>query len=513
MIGFFVIIISWLNYTIISTSMSLERAKEIGIEKVNGALRMDMIKNSMLETSCYCGIATLISIILIIVIQPLLNQFSGLTDSYSFLGELWFWLVLAGIFVLSSLFAGFYAALILSSYNPIVVLKGKLSHSKKGIILRKTLLVLQFSISIALTIATFVVYKQLQFMREKEIGMNIKNKLIIKSPKKVDRDSYVSSYRSFKNEIMRNNNLVSCACSVDIPGADAYQGLNFARLGANVGEVVQAKQNSVDFDFIPTYKIKMLSGRNFDPNISTNNVMIISRIFSEKLGFKHPQDAINMQVFRPSAPEVVNRIIGVFKEYNQVSPKIKIDPMYFVFSENRPRFFTVQFKGSMNAETISFIESKWKQIFPGNAFDYFILEDFYNKQFKKDQNFGKIFVIFTCLAIFITCLGLYGFSSYSTISKQKVIGIRKVMGANIFNIWQTFIREYFVLIGISMIISIPLIYYFMDRWLNSFADRIKLSAGIFFFPPLLVILVAIAAVSYHIVKISLINPIKSLKYE
>jgi putative ABC transport system permease protein len=512
-IGCFVIIISWLNYAILSTTMAMERAKEIGIKKVIGAFRLGIIKESMFETAIHCGIAIIISVILIIIVQPSFHQFNGQSSSFAFLGEFWFWLFLWGIFILSFVSAGLYSALILSSYNPLEVLKGKMRSSKKGVFVRKMLLIIQFSISIALIVGTFVVFMQLKYLREKEIGIDIQNKLILKAPRRTDRNSYVSNYRSFQNEILGNKTFTSCASSVDIPGIDPSEGRNWALLGKPPSELIQAKENTVDYNFVSTYKVQIIAGRNFDREISTNDVIMINERFSKMLGFKNPKDAINAFLYRPDRPEEVMRVIAVYKDFNHVSPKIKMQPMYFRLAEDWSRYYTIQYNGVCDRSSISYIETIWKRIFPGNAFDYFILEDFYNKQFDEDQKFGNLFMIFTFLAIFITCLGLYSFSSYSTLLKQKEIGIRKVLGANIFLIWKTFIKEYIILIGISATISLPIIYYFINRWLNGFADRITLGLDYFYIAPIIVIIVSLATVSHHIIKISLINPTKSLKYE
>jgi putative ABC transport system permease protein len=520
-IALFIIVIAWVNYINLSTARSSERAKEVGVRKVTGATRSQLIKQFLTESLLINIIALSIAVLLVIILQPAFNaliqhklSFSDLFQKslggYSITVGL-LALILTGIFI-----SGFYPAFVLSSFKPILVLKGKFSASKKGIVLRKGLVIGQFAITVALIIGSFVVYKQIKYMNNQELGMNIDQMLILKPPMLSDFDSaFMAKENSFKQEIRQIANVKGVATSNRIAGDEMGRAFNVHRADDNSGNHFTVRNMGVDFDFINVYNIKLLAGRNFsmaDYNADYNKLhnALINASAVKLLGFASNEDAIGRAV---SFGGKNWDVIGVINDYHQKSLRYPLEPLIL-----RPFYGTynpisVKVGPGNITSTITAIKTKYAEFFPGNLFEYYFLDEKFNEQYKNDQLFGKAFSIFAGFAVFIACLGLLGLSLFATAQRTKEIGVRKVLGASVSNIVLLLSTDFIKLVIIAFIIASPVAYFIMQQWLQDFAYRINIEWWVFAIAGMLSVLIALATISFQAIRAAMSNPVKSLRTE
>ena len=520
-IALFIIVIAWVNYINLSTARSAERAREVGVRKVTGASKKQLVSQFLVESFLINLVAIMLAILLVIIIQPAFNAlmqhrlsffnlFQKSLGGYSIMAGL-LTLLLAGILI-----SGFYPALVLSSFRPILVLKGKFSASKKGIVLRKGLVIGQFAITVALIIGAFVVYKQIKFMSTQELGMNINQVLVIKPPIFSNFDSsFMAKENSFKEELKQIVNIQGAATSNRIAGDEMGRAFNVHRSDDNTGTNLAARNIGIDFDFINVYGIKLLAGRNFSPadyNPDYNKLhnILINSAAVKLLGFASKEDAIGKSV------TMFNKkwdIIGVVNDYHQKSLRYPMESTIFQPFYGTDNPISVKISGSNPASTIAAIKAKYAAFFPGNLFDYYFLDEKFNEQYKNDELFGKAFSIFAGFAIFIACLGLLGLSLFATTQRTKEIGVRKVLGASVSNIVFLLSGDFITLVLIAFLIASPIAWLVMHNWLQDFAYRIHIGYWIFIIAGLLAIVIALATISFQAIKAAMANPVKSLRTE
>jgi putative ABC transport system permease protein len=520
-IALLIIILAWINYINLSTAKSMERAKEVGVRKVAGASKQQLIKQFLTESFIINLIALSIAFLIVTLVQPDFNSLIQHQLSLSYLFEKGFngfnmsaaliTLVVAGIFV-----SGFYPAFVLSSFKPILVLKGKYTTSGKGIFLRKALVVGQFSITITLIIGSFVVYKQMSFVSEQNLGMNLSQILVIKPPVLTEWDStFISKENSFKNELKQLPHIQGASVIGRTPGVEMARAFDVHRTEVNTQNKLSMRNASVDADFINVFGIKLLAGRNFtntDYNADWNKLhnIILNEYAVKQLAFKSNQDAIGKTI---SLFERNWDVVGVINDFHQKSLRYPVEPTILIpgYGTNNPVCIKVDTKDL--ASTIDAIKTKYASFFPGNYFDYYFLDDHFNQQYANDQLFGKVFAIFSGFAIFIACLGLLGLSLYATTQRIKEIGVRKVLGASVSNIVMLLSKDFIKLILVAFVIASPVAWYIMHNWLNDFAYRINISWWIFFAAGLLAVFIALATISFQAIKAAISNPVKSLRTE
>ena len=331
---------------------------------------------------------------------------------------------------------GFLSALVLSSFKPITVLKGKLKNNTRGIILRKGLVVMQFIASIALIAATFIVYRQLKYMTSHDMGMNINQVLVIERPGIADTSEAVfnSSIETFKNEVEKDPTIQNASSSFTIPGKQREYKVVIKRYGDNTDSTI-VRFNSMDYNFLDVYKMKLVAGRNFSkefPNDDDTSVIITEKA-AQQLGYKKPQDAVGKTIVIPQFgwnPIIV----GVINDYNQVSLKKPLDPTIIACALYNGEYYSLRLNTNDLSKTLAIVQRSWTAAFPGNPFEYFFLDDYFNKQYENERRFEKLFIVFAILAIIIGCVGLFGLSAYTASQRIKEIGIRKVLGASVADI-------------------------------------------------------------------------------
>jgi putative ABC transport system permease protein len=506
-----ILFIAWINYINLSTAKSIERAREVGVRKVMGSFRAQLVQQFLFEAVLLNSAAVALAILMVVAMTPWFGVLTGRDLGYALLQNSMFWVSMIALILAGALLSGLYPAFVLSGYRPVEVLKGRFKNTGKGVAFRKGMVVLQFVASITLMVGTFTVYRQIRFMQEQALGVQIDQTLVLQSPNVVD-STYQQKFRVFKQQIVQYPEVTAVTASTSVPGRQpGWNAGGIRRLSQREDESNQYRVIMMDHDFIPTFGLEVLAGRAFSGELSNEyKNVLVNESAARLMGFSKIGDAINDEIFFWGD---TFRIIGVLKNYHQESLKKSHEPLVFRYNESPGGFYSIKFSTKSIYESMAKFEDHWKTLFPGNPFIHFFLDDHYNQQYQADQQFGKIFGIFSLLAIFIACLGLFGLSSLTAIQRTKEIGVRKVMGASIPGIISLMSRDYLILLFVSIVFSIPVAWWVMSGWLEEFAYRIPLSWWIFVVPSLAVVVIALVTVSVHTMKAARTNPANSLRYE
>lgn len=510
-VALMILLIAWINYINLSTAKSIERAREVGVRKVMGGHRWQLIQQFLLESLLLNTVAIGLAIGFVILLSPSFADLTGRPLGYELFTQKLFWIGCVGLIVGGALLSGIYPALVLSSYKPVEVLKGRFKNTLQGVAFRKGMVVVQFAASILLIVGTYTVYNQINFMRNQKLGVNIDQTVVIKSPNVID-STYASSFRVFKNKILQYPEVSHMTASNDVPGASPnWNAGGVRRLGQSEDEGNQYRVLMMDHDFIPAYGLDVIAGRGFSGEVKNEeSSLILNESAVKTMGFETPEQAID---------EYVNfwgdtfRIVGVLKNYRQESLKKDFEQLLFRYGSAPQGNYSIQFNTANVKTSLDNFEKDWKTFFPGNPFNFFFLDEHYAKQYKADQQFGSVFGIFSGLAIFIASLGLFGLSSLTALQRTKEIGVRKVLGASIESILTLVGKDYLLLLVIAITVATPLSWWIMNNWLLEFANRISLTWWIFAIPSLLVIAIALFTVSFHTLKAARTNPAHSLRIE
>ncbi len=420
-------------------------------------------------------------------------------------------LIVAGIFI-----SGFYPAFVLSSFKPILVLKGKFTTSNKGIVLRKALVIGQFAVTVALIIGSFVIYKQIQFVNKQNLGFNMSQMLIVKPPELTNWDStFITRENSFTAELRQQPGILGAANSGRLPGNELGRSFNVRRSNASSETHFTVRNNDISSDFIGLYQMKLLAGRNFietdyNPDWNKLHNTIVTESVIRLLGFKSANDAIGKTILQGDKKW---DIVGVVADYHQKSLRYQVEPTVLRPSYGTYNPISVKVNPKNLSSTIAAIKKKYDAFFPGNLFDYYFLDEKFNQQYRDDQLFGKVFAIFAGFAILIACLGLLGLSLFATMQRTKEIGVRKVLGASVSNIIVLLSKDFIKLVMVAFIIASPVAWFVMHNWLQDFAYRINISWWIFLAAGILSLFIALATISFQAIKAALANPVKSLRTE
>lgn len=515
-IGMFVLIIAWFNYINLSTAKAMERAKEVGIRKVMGAFKGQLISQFLSEAAVVNFFSLLLAVAIVMVVLPVFNSLSGLSLSMVDLFSGWFIGLMGVIWVIGSLLSGFYPALVLSSFKPVVVLKGKMKNSVRGILLRKSLVVLQFMASVALIAGTLIIYRQLNYMMNQDIGMNIDQVLVVERPgiSPRDRQAFNSAVDVFRNELKRNGSVTGVASSVTIPGKQREYKAGVKKYGASDDQLFSVRFNSMDYDFIDVFKMKLVAGRGFSPDFpkDQDTSVVISESAAKLLGFTKAEDAIGQTLDIPNF-EFRPIVVGVVNDYHQVSLKRAMDPTIFYCSPYYGEFYSLRIQTNNLSQTIDHVKASWEKAFPGNPLDYFYLDDYFDQQYENERKFGKLFTSFAVLAVIIGCLGLFGLSAYTAMQRTKEIGIRKVVGSSDRSIYLLLSQEYLKLIVLAILLASPLVWWFMNSWIQGFSYRTSIGVDVFLIAGVSVLLVSLVTISYQTLKAVRVNPADSLRQE
>jgi putative ABC transport system permease protein len=519
-IAVMILLIAWINYINLSTARSLERAKEVGLRKVIGAGFLTLVRQFLLETFIINLIAVCLSLLIVEISSTLWTDLIGIpTSIFLWKNKNLIMLLLVLIFV-NPLASGIYPAFILSSFSPASILRGAFKSSTKGILIRKGLVIFQFSISVILIIGIIVFEQQLSYMRNRNLGINIKQKLVVNTPANIKKElNRTSSYDTFINELQNQSLIKDATFSSVIPGMEnSWVSGGVRHENQTVEQGKQAYFVYVAKNYVNFFNIDLICGRNFFEselgnyfqNGSVPKTVILNESAVKEFGFNSPEDALGITLCNDNFK--LGKVIGVIKDYHQQSLDKEINPTilsgaiigdFFIFDVN-----TKNISGKINA-----IKNNYAHMFPGNPFEYNFLDEFFDKQYKSDIQTEQILGLFTFLSIFISCLGLVGLSSLMTIQRTKEIGVRKVLGASIQSLLFLLSRQFMKWILISNIIAWPVAYYFMNKWLQDFAYRIDISWWMFILSGGIALVIALLTVSFQAIKAALANPVESLRYE
>ncbi|WP_420578111.1 ABC transporter permease [Ekhidna sp.] len=514
-IAWFIIIIACINYINLSTAKSVERAKEVGLRKVVGSQKAQLIIHFLIESSIVFLFSIIIGFLLVLVITPLFNSIGGTPSSYLIWTQPWFWISALVFWIGGSLITGFYPALVLSSFRPVEVLKGQFKGKSEGVFLRRALVVLQFATSVALIIGTLIVYEQMSFMQNQDLGYSTQQIMIVERPATRDTSDVQAQndYMSFKNGLADQPMITGVAGSGMLPGKKLRFKTQMRMLDQDPAQATSFAISSMDYELFEILEMEMLAGRNFSQEFTNDSdtSIIINEYGARALGYS-PEEIIGKNVsfdafnWRP-------KVIGVLKNIHNESLQEAMQPLCFVLQQYNHEYMMVKMGTNNIEETIDLVNDQWNKSFAGNPFEFFFLDSYFDSYYQAEKSFRDLFLTFTVLAILIGCLGLFGLSSYTAVQKTKEIGIRKVLGSSTPGIVRLMFKDFLILIGIANLIAWPVAWYFLKGWLENYPYHININFLFFGLAALLVLLIAFLTVSYHTFKTAQLNPAKTLKYE
>ncbi|MET0241914.1 MAG: FtsX-like permease family protein, partial [Flavitalea sp.] len=496
-----------INFVNLSTARFAARSKEVGVKKVAGASRKQIMLQFFAESFVLTGLATGAALIIAYVLMPVFNNFTGKTIVIDLLQPIQV-LGIVGLLIVISLLAGAYPAVILSGFKPIVSLKGKATSSGWSISFRKALVVFQFATSVTLAICTIVVYRQMDFLQRKDRGFNSTQTMVINF--EGDR-SVRARLESVKAKLSNIRGVEAVTASSNVPG-DTKQGgwsMDFAKLN---GDTLQTEMPIylVDFNFNKQYGISVVEGRELSAAYPADTIesMLINETAVRKLGLTDPSQAIGVKVgMYPNNA----KIVGVLKDFHFEGLQKAVTPLAMRIMPGNFRVLSLKLKGNDLRNTIKNIESQWSSIVPERPLEYVFLDDAFNRQYLSEIRFGQVFAAFATIAILIACLGLFGLALFSVQQRRKEIGIRKVLGAGIASIAGTISSQFVWLVLIAVIMASPVAYFLMQTWLQQFAFRVDLSIWIFVLAGISALAISLVTISYHTIQASLVNPVDRIK--
>ena len=509
-IGIFIVLIACINFMNLSTARSLERAKEVGVRKVLGVTPSSLVRQFLAESILLSLVAGLIALFLASAGISLIGKLSGKDLDAVNLFSLPAILAMIGCSIVVGIIAGIYPAWFLSGFKAITVLKGKFNPSGQGISLRKALVVFQFTVSIILIAGTIIVFRQLAFVSRHDLGFRKDQMMIID----FEGDDQVERHiETIKTAIAREPGVLSVAASRAVPG-------EFLPNAATQIEMPDGKMGQqgpllyeIDFDFLSTYHIPLLAGRNYSRAFTTDSgqSLIINEAAARLYGWRNPADAVGKKFDQWGRK---GKVIGVVKDFNFRSLHLAVEPLAlrYGYPEELNRI-SVELKGDDISSTIADLSSTWKKLAPQRPFMYHFLDQSFNEQYAADQQFGNLFTFFSCLSIFIACMGLFGLSTFMAQQRIKEVGIRKVLGSSSTEIVLLLSRDFIKLVFIAILISVPLCWWVMHDWLQGFAYRITIGPVIFLESGLIALAIALATMTWQSVRAASANPVRSLRSE
>jgi len=511
-VAIFILLIACFNFTNLSTARSLTRAKEVGLRKVVGAHRKQLLGQFLGETILFAFISLILALVISSLVLPVFNQLSARELHIDFSKNYQLVILLIVLVAGVGAFAGLYPAAVLSAFKPIEVLKGKFMKGSKGVSFRKVLVTLQFVVSITLIASTILVTRQLNFLQNKKIGFDKENVLVLTLPK--DMDS--TRLASFKASLLGERFIFSVAGSSVLPGVNIpVNQVNDGNI--DLSKAYSMQMLSIDQDFVTTMKMKLLAGRNFATDHPTDKTegFIINEEAVKKLGWKDASSAIGktIQWVRPDVVLKKGIVLGVVENFNITPLRSGVQPLVMHYSPLRFQYLYVRFNQSNAKALTGIVGKKFSEFYPKQSFEYSFLDDNLNAMYSNEQRLGSIFSYFSLLAILIACFGVLGLSLYSIQQRIKEIGIRKVLGAGVLSITAGLLKEFVKPVCIAAIIATPVAWYAMNKWLEHFAYRINISWWVFVAAGAQALVIAILTIGIQSIKAAIANPVRSLRTE
>jgi len=508
-IGVFLILLASVNFMNLSTAHSLKRAKEVGIRKTLGSNKSGLISQFLTESGLISFISLLVSILMAIVAMPFFNELAGTEISMPFFNPV-FWLVLFLTTIVLSLFSGWYPAFFMSRFIPVKVLKGLGKSNVGGSNIRNSLVIFQFAISVFLIVGTLVVFNQLDYIQSKALGFSKDQILIV-------QDFYGAGTKgeAIKQEVKKIAQVKSASISSFLPTPSSRSDYTYYREGFNNQEdAVNMQRWLVDYDYLETLDIKLKAGRDFSKERMTDSTAIIINETAVSLMGVKTEEAIGLRISSDLGDENGEyfTIIGVIDNFHFETLRNDIGALSLRLGTSRGNM-AVKLSGKDFSAAVTAIEEVWKKNIPEQPLVYSFMEESFNVTYEAEQRLGHIFMVFTILSLFIACLGLFGLAAFNAQKRTKEIGVRKVLGASVGQISYRLTLDFLKLVGIAILISLPIGWYAMNKWLQDFSYRIEINWWVLALAGLIAITIAIITVSYQSIKAAIVNPVKSLRTE
>ncbi len=502
-VAIFILFIASINFMNLSTAWAANRAKEVGMRKVVGADRSQLINQFLTESIMMTFVAAVIAVAVVFLLLSEFNALTGKSISPAEIFQVRSLLALVGLPLILGLISGSYPAFFLTAFRPVDVLSGKLRLKSSGGLLRKILVVFQFAISVFLIIGLSVIITQMTFIKNRSLGFD--KEYIIAVPLS---DWYVrNNYESYKNILLSHRNTLSVSGASSIPGGIFGLGFLWPR-GSSFNEALSIQMLFVDYDFLETFGMHLLDGRDFSKEFpgDMDRALLLNEEAAKRFGFATPQDTV---LFPGRSP-----VVGIVKDFHFKSLHQEIEP-FALQLESPDSFYWAFIKviGENIPETLAFTRAEWQKANPNHPFEYTFVDENYDLLYHSEMKLSRLSSYFTGVAIFVACLGLFGLSAFMALQKTKEIGIRKVLGASIGNIVYKLVKEFIGLVMLSSLIACPLAYFTMNQWLLNFAYRINISVWTFILATCSALVIAWLTVSYQSIKAAAANPIDSLRYE
>ncbi|GAB5528346.1 MAG: ABC transporter permease [Roseivirga sp.] len=503
-VGIFVILIASFNFMNLSTARSANRAQEVGVRKVFGAIRKQLINQFMIESIIVSFISLILAIGLVTAVGSTVNLPFDENLAVIFISNPAWLAGAVGFTLLLGLFSGSYPALLLSGYNPISILRGSFKTSSKGVLLRKGLVIFQFTISIVMIIGTTIVYDQLQLLRNADKGFDTEQIVTLN----IGAPGLQQSIPVLKNRLEQNPAISATARTGGMPGR-TFGRRGVVPEGASQEDTWIVSVLNFDESYVDLMGMEIVEGRMFDRDIQTDQqeAILINEAMAKELAWDEP---VGKKIGFGQNQRI---IIGVVKDFHFASMRFKIEPLAMFFNPNGGGNLAIKFNAENVSETMAFVQEAWNEVYPNSPIEYRFFDEEFGQQYESDERFGRLVFSFTWLAIFIACLGLFGLSAFTAEQKTKEIGVRKVLGASISGIVMLLSKQFTRLIIVAMVLASPLAYFMMDAWLNDFAYRVDINWFWFLVSAVAALLIALLTVTFQSVKAAMINPAKSLRYE
>ena len=509
LIAAFILLIACVNFINLSTAQAVNRAKEIGVRKVLGSNKFQLRLQFIIETFLIVIIAVLLATGITLLLLPYVNRLLELSLSYKLFINPSIILFLFAVTLVVTALAGFYPSFVLSNFNPVAALKSKLAvNGTKGLSLRRGLVVFQFIVAQALIIGTLIIVQQMNYFMNQPLGFD--KDAIVNIPYRPD--STGGKLTDYVKQQLLSIGVQSVSFNSNSPieeNNNMFTAFKFG--GAIKDEDFEAISKFADNDYVPTYKLQLIAGRNLEPSGYTKE-FLVNESFVKRLGLKKPEDIIGKEISMMNGL-IKCPVVGVLKDFNDRSLRNNVAPLLMATNSTMYRQATIKLATTNMASTMQSIKNIWQQTFPANVYEYRFLDDKIESFYKQESQLSQLYKIFAAIAIFLSCLGLYGLASFMAVQRIKEVGIRKVLGASTSNIVYLFSKEFILLIFIAFLIATPLAWYVMNQWLQNYAYRINISWWLFAAGGLAAIIIALATISFQAIKAAMANPVKSLRTE
>jgi putative ABC transport system permease protein len=510
-IALFVLIIACINFMNLSTARATQRAREVGLRKVVGANRRRLTTQFLGESLVVALIAILVALAFVALLLPAFNAFANRDISFGLLFNPVGLLTVLGVFFLTGIVSGFYPALYLSAFRPATILRGELTHGTRGALMRKVLVVFQFAISVALIVGVGVVYKQMRFLQDADLGFERENIIMLRADQTIKQN-----WQDFKQQITSSPEILYATLSKRAPTGRLLDSPGFRAEvnGQMLTSPFSMPHNRVEHDFFKTYGMEFIAGRDFSIEYPTdaNKAFILNETAVRQLGLERPEDAVGMPMWTV-APFLSGNVIGVVKDFNYESMHNEIIPIITYIQPIQANTVSIRIAAGRTREALGDAEVVWKRFNPEYPFQFDFLDDRIAEQYRNEERMMQMFGYFSLLAIFIACLGLFGLASFMAEKRTKEIGIRKVLGASISNIMALLSKEFTLLVLLGNIIAWPLAYFAMRGWLNNFAYKTEIGGIVFMLAGFLTLLISLLTVSYQAIRAALTDPAIAIRYE